>query len=549
MYQDGQQPYGDARFATREELRAAGLFRKDGAEFGAFEGRVLRHYNRAGVKITGGSGSGKTSQIALPLILSGTLVLVILDFKNGEITRVIEPHCALEGIPLFVFDPYRISDFPLLRLSLLSHLQAGSSRLVPDVLRLWTSLLPDSGGDNRFFDQSGRRFGAAMTLGDVALRGHTSFSAIAELVSMVRGDFDAWGAWAEMAGKRVAPDVASTFREMKDMYGGSPKTFDSVMAGVRNALAFMGDPRLQETLVGDKHADFSPNVLTQGGPVIVSMVVPEGSVEDLAPMLRAFISSVRRAKQDRPDAEPVWMLLDESSRLGAFEELKHIFSMGRGEGVTPIVFYQDDGQIERNLGRTGRTTLEANAAISIDLGGGIRDFETAQNRSLALGYQTIAVDDPLVQSRAETEARALKRDVFLGGADPIEAAMRLSQLRYEAAHQTKMRKLLLSPDELLNLPPEDMLVQARGYGLRPFIAQKAPYFLQRRFAGHFFPNPNEERDLSSVRVQTRWGMRRRKIIAGALPSFLSHLPQYDGGARPFRHVAGYPPKPRRKFWR
>lgn len=168
-------------------------------------------------------------------------------------------------------------------------------------------------------------------------------------------------------------------------------------------------------------------------------------------------------------------MIDEASRLGSFEELKHIFSMWRGEGVTPIVFYQDDGQIERNLGPTGRTTLEANAGISIDLGGGIRDYQTAQNRSLSLGFQTIEVDDPLIQSRAESEARAIKRDVMLYGADPLEAATRLSQLRYEAGHRTKMRKHLREPDELLNMPSDQMLVQARVYGLRPLIAQKTKH--------------------------------------------------------------------------
>lgn len=545
MFESANNPHGEARFATREEIRAAGLFGKHGAEFGFCEGRILRHFNRAGMKITGGAGSGKTSQMALPIIMGGGLVVVILDFKNGEITRVIEPHCALMGIPLYTVDPYSVTDFPKLKISLLSNLKASSSRLVPDVQRFWNALLPNASKEP-FFEESGRRFGGAITHGDVALNGSTSFQRIAELVAMLRGSFEAWSEWAEMAAPRMIPDFASTFGEIKDMYSGSPKTFDGITAGMRNALAFMGDPNLQETLVDDRAADFSLDVLTQGGPVIVSMIIPEGLVEVLAPMLRNFISSVRTEKQQRPDVEPVLVLMDEASRLGSFEELKQMFSMGRGEGVTPVVFYQDDGQIEHNLGPTGRTSLEANAAISIDLGAGIRDFQTAQNRSLALGFQTIEVDDPLIQSRAESEARAIKRDVFLNGADPLDAATRLSQLRYEAGHRTKMRKALLTPDQLLNMANDQMLVQARLYGVRPFIAEKRPYFLQRRFAGRYFPNPNEERDLNSVRIRTLWGMRRRKIITAPLPAHLSHLPQYAGGARPFRYVEGFCPKPKRK---
>ncbi|MEM6890333.1 MAG: type IV secretory system conjugative DNA transfer family protein [Pseudomonadota bacterium] len=121
------------------------------------------------MKITGGSGSGKTSQVLIPLILSGAKIVIIFDFKNGEITRVIEPHCALSGIPLHVFDPYEITDFPRTRISLLSHLKANSPQLFLDVKRLWKTLAPDSIGDNSYFDKAARRYGFAITMADIVL--------------------------------------------------------------------------------------------------------------------------------------------------------------------------------------------------------------------------------------------------------------------------------------------------------------------------------------------------------------------------------------------
>jgi type IV secretion system protein VirD4 len=313
---------------------------------------------------------------------------------------------------------------------------------------------------------------------------------------------------------------------MKEMYAGSPKTFDSVMGGVSNAWTCMASPAAQATFVSDRAADFELEELLKPGKKIVSLVIPEELLGPMAPLVRTFISSIRTLKARRPDAPPITFLIDEAARLGRFGELADLFAIGRGQGTTPVVFYQSDRQIELNLGTTGRGIIESNAALMLDLGGGIRDYETARNRSLALGYQTVQVADPLVQTRAESMAREIMRQVHLEAADPIEAGLRLRQLDYEAAHSTKMRKALMEPDQLLGLDPGKMLVQARGYHLNPFIAEKKAYYLQRRFAGHYFPNPNEERDLGSVSIVTWLGRRRRRIVEEPCPSFLSHLPQY-----------------------
>jgi type IV secretion system protein VirD4 len=534
-------PYGDARFARLEEVRRAGLLKPGGVEFGLVNGQPLRHSNRAGIKITGGAGCGKSSQVAVPMILGSDQTIVLIDSKGGEITQVIEPHCALKGIPLYVVDPFRVTGARSLRVSLLSHLKAGSPTLVPDSQRFWMSVLPDSRGDTPFFEQAGRRFGDAITRHDVHLNRSTSFQSIFDLISLMRADFESWSSWAELAKERSTPDIVSTFGEMKEMYAGSPKTFDSVMGGVSNAWTCMSSPAAQDTFVSDVAADFGLEELLRPGKKIATLVISEELMGPMAPVVRTFVSSIRTLKARCPDAPPITFLIDEAARLGRFGELADLFAIGRGQGTTPVVFYQADRQIEENLGATGRGVIEANAALMLDLGGGIRDYETARNRSLALGYQTAQVADPLIQTRAESQASEIIRQVHLEGSDPIEAGLRLRQLDYETAHTTKMRKALMEPDQLLGLDAGKMLVQARGYHLNPFIAEKKSYYLQRRFAGHYFPNPNEERELDRVSVVTWLGRRRRRIIEEPCPSFLAHLPQYADG-RPLRFVEGFKPK-------
>ncbi len=542
MHYQSSGPYGSARFATLDEVRAKDLLHPSGVEFGLIGNRPIYHSDRKGIKVTGSSGSGKSSQIAIPMILGSNENFFILDVKQGEISRIIEAHCALRGIPFYTVDPYRVTDLPNLRVSLLSHLKSNSLTLVPDSQRLWNAIQPNSSRDS-FFDEAGRRYGDGIARHDVHLNGSTSLNSIFNLLSMIRADFEAWKSWADLAKQTSPPDVVGILAELVDIYNGSPKLFDSILGGMSNALAFMADPNLQNTFVGDKAADFSLDVIARThGRVIVSFVIPDKLLGVLAPLVRQFISAVRLAKEVRPDAKPVYFQIDEAARIKSFEELGEMFAIDRSSGSVPIVYYQDDGQIGRNLGPTGKRTVEANAGILLDLGGGIRDFDTAKSRSEALGYQTITVDDPLTQARGDAAAAELKRQVLLEGGDPYAAGLKLRQLEYEAHHKRLMKRALMEPEQLMGLDPTKMLVQARGYHLNPFIAQKQPYYLQRRFAGHFLPNPQEGGDPQSVLVRTFWGMRRRQIIECDAPPHLTSLPQYRSG-RSLRYVEGYAPKP------
>lgn len=537
-------PHGDARWATFQEIHASGLFKETGAEFGLLGHRRLHNIKGGTVRVNGGSGSGKTSQIAIPLALTTEQTVVALDFKNGEISRTIEPNCAMKGRAFYVIDPFGVTDFPQTRISLLSHLTPNSPSLVPDSQRFWSAMVPEKGdGNGVFFDLSGQRVGDVITRMSVAIDGSTSLPMIYTLLLMLRANPDAFFNLAESALDRLPPDVIGTIREIENMDEGRSKTLDDILAGMLNRLSFMAAPQLMENFVDNDLADITPEVILGDKPIFVSLVIPDELVEGLSPLIRAFISGIRTAKKSRPDTPSVIVLADEVARLGKFDEIKKMVAVDRSAGLVPFLFYQDDGQIAENLGPNGKTTLEGNTAISIDLGGGIRDYATAKARSDTLGYQTVVMDDPLVQARAEAAIKELKRKVLLEGFDPVEAGLRIQQLKFETLHRQKIRKPLIAAEELLNLPGDKMLVQARGYHLRPFIADKRPYYLQRRFAGRFFPNPNEDKDLNSVRVRTIWGMRKRAIIEAPLPSYLSHLPQYAGGARPFRFVDGFMPKP------
>ena len=535
--------YGSARWAEPHEIARAGLLKPGGLPFGFFGSNPLFHHNGAGMLITGGAGSGKTTSLLVPLAASNGRFF-IFDVK-GEQTAILLDGLAAIGGKGYCINPYGVFGFPRHRVSLLSHLKANSPTLVGDSRRLWNALLPNiSGANNRFFDEKGRQWGDAITRGIVAERGSVSFKSLYEAVCMIRADWDAWLDRAAHMAVSGPPDLEATLGEMIVMNSGEARTFDSVMGGITTALAFMADPANQATFVDDAEADFTLDVLTQSeaGPVSVFVIVPPDLIEPNAPVLRQCFSTMRTVKQRAPQAEPVTLVIDEAASLGPFPEIAEFFSIGRGLGVLPVCVFQDRGQAARNLGPTGAQTLSANAAIELFLGGGIRDLATAQDLSRRLGNQTIALDDKLTQARADRDRRVALRAALFEGADPWQTAIELRHQSYEIGHQQRQARALMEPDEVLGLDAGKSLVLAGGYQLPPFLADKRPYWKRRTLAGRFFPNPYVTRDLNSVPVPTRLGMRKRRIIEAPVPSWLSHFPQYADG-RPLRYVEGFAPRP------
>lgn len=538
---DSDSAYGSARFADIGELICAGLFRRGGLPVGFFEGRVIHHHLKSGLLVIGGAGSGKSTAILVPIILAGGRIIV-LDVK-GELAAIALDGLAHTGTSAWCINPYGLFGLPQHRVSLLGHLNASSAMLVGDSRRTCAALTgQDASGDNRFFQDKARFWLDGIMRGLVVERGGVSFASLADAIAMMRGDWDAWLTRAAHMAIHGPADLDAVFGEMVEMNKGEARTFNGVAGELTNALAFMADPALRNTFVDPDQADFSLDVLTSGGTDggIVFLIMPPELLATNAALIRAVFSTMRTLKQRAPSSPPVVMAIDEAAALGPFGEIAELFSIGRGFNLTPVVFYQDHGQIRRNLGPTGAMTLSANAGMELYLGGGIRDLETATHLSRRLGNQTIALDERLIQERAQHAKRRGFRAVLFEGADPWQVGLELRQMEFEAQHVKRQARALMEPNEILALPPEQTLVLAGGYNLPPFLAEKRAYFTRRDLAGRFFPNPYVERDPSRIRVPGWFGTRHRRIIEEAAPHRFSHLPQYSGG-RPLRYVQGYPP--------
>lgn len=529
-------PFGSARFATANEVRRA--FRKGGGiPIGFYGGRLLFHSRQAGALLIGGAGSGKFVSVLAHLMADSGRGkdqpprYAILDPK-GELAAVIGRGLVHHGAHVYCINPYRLHGLPDHSVALLAHLVPGSPLLVADSRRVAMTLLPDSGGgEARFFEHKAQNWLDALLRGLVHLDGGVSLLSLYELVGMIRAAPDSWAQTSAAMTAKGEPDLAVTFAEMLGMAEDSRKTYDSVMAEISNALAFMADPALQRTFTSKAGADFTLDVLARddGRPVTVFLIMPAELIAQNAALIRQFFSTLRTLKQRKPDAPTVGLVMDEAARLGRFPEIAEFYSIGRGFGLSPLTAYQDIGQIRENLGPNGAMTLSASADVEIYLGGGISELDTAQHLSRKLGQQTLSLDDALTNTRAKRAKREMLHGMLFGGADPVKAGLALRALDYEMQHQRKQARSLMTPDEILAMPANKALVWASGYGVRPFAVDKVPYYACRQYAGRFFPNPFHDRDQSRVRVPTLCGMRSRRVIREAVPEAYRDFPQYRNG--------------------
>ncbi|MEM7518361.1 MAG: TraM recognition domain-containing protein, partial [Planctomycetota bacterium] len=189
----------------------------------------------------------------------------------------------------------------------------------------------------------------------------------------------------------------------------------------------------------------------------------------------------------------------------------------------PLVVLQDISQAN-DLGPNAERKISSSAAVQIYFG--IRNLVSAKRVSEMLGNETLSFDDLLRQGQAEVAPRSAVGKL-LGRADPFETALGLRQTRYETRHLTKQRRLLRTPEEVIATPEDRLYIFADGLS-GAIYGERAPYWTRRSMAYRFFPNPYHP-PLDHVVVQTRWGPRKRPVLARKVPAELESYPQYADG--------------------
>ena len=526
--------FGSAAFVTRAELKKAGMFEQtDSAIYcGLFEGKPLFYDCDGGAIIIGGARSGKLTTILAQNICHGIgsgASNLILDMK-GELAAISQNQTPDQKY-CYYWNPLGLHGLPQHKVNPVDYLRWSSPSLYADVKVLVESLIPRSGAANsEYFELRGREYLEAICLVLIKINGVLTLPDLYRAINLIPLNNERWKDLARemrFSGISLCQRVEEEIHASRQDSSGGSK---GIIGEMFKALACLSDPVLLESV--SPPFDFSlADPCSSGQLVNLYMICPAETVEVWAPVIKSNFTGAMIYKSRRPNSPRQNWILDECGQLSNYELVAKMFSYGAGIGIRPLAVFQTTSQME-NLGKKAKDIIMSSAALQMYFS--VRDLPSAETVSKMLGAATLDYDDPVQQGRAEIETRDVLRNL-LSGTDPFQDVQKLIQKSYESRHLSKQRRLLNTPDEVLNTPSDRMFLFADGLS-GPVYAERAPYWTQRFMAGRYHPNPYHPPH-DNVQVQTYWGRRTRKVITQNVPEEFADYPQYRSGKWSF--IEGY----------
>ncbi len=456
--------YGTARWATPREVRAAGLLGPAGVVLGRFGREYLRQDGPEHVLCFAPTRSGKGVGLVVPTLLTWPASCIVHDIKgeNWELTAGLR---ARHGRVL-LFDPTNPNSAaynPLLEV------RRGAWE-VRDVQNVADVLVDPEGSLERrnHWEKTSHALLVGAILHVLYAETDKTLAGVANFLSDPRRPIDttlhAMMKTAHLGGG-PHPVIASAARELLNKS-------DNERSGVLStAMSFLGLYRDPVVAQVTSRCDWRIRDLVEGNrPATLYLVVPPSDISRTKPLVRLILNQIGRRLTEDLHAKGrryrLLLMLDEFPALGRLDFFESALAFMAGYGLKGFLIAQSLNQIEKAYGPNNAILDNCHVRVSF----ATNDERTAKRVSDALG--------------TATELRAMKN----------YAGHRLSPwLGHLMVSRQETARPLLTPGEVMQLPPDDELVLVSG--CPPIRAKKARYFEDRRLTERVFapPKPQENK--------------------------------------------------------
>lgn len=551
-YDSAAERFGSARFATTEEMVAAGLVNNGGLHQGFTHERRPKPIGfdaDTATVVVGAAGTWKfTSHCAYQLHHDETTVFFDQKGEGAATTGLMMPWA-----DCYFFNPYGLwSEAPWFvpsnhRFNLLDFVDSDSPTLFEDMMMMSLGLInkPKGGGASEHFYGKGVQISTGLLTFLKEFNPHASLIDFYNLTGDIRGggmeDY-----FANLHYPMMMTSSYSAVRQMADeLYikrTQAPAEFESIMSTISNSIQILGSPALQTVLSGTSTISIQKMLEQDERKKKFYIMLPAHLTEACAPIIRCMFSAISIVQQRNPK-QRIHLLIDEAGQLGHFEALQRLFSFGRGSKTRVSAIFQNLGQPLQFYGQEGFDTLFGNAQTKLFLG--VSSEKTAKYLSNDLGKASYLFDPPLKQThaaikRAEVFNRAL-REGKLAAALPDLARETESMHTPDA-----VARLLRTPDELIHMPVDEGILSIHGKGVYPYQYRKVHYFDNPYMAHCFLPNPSHP-PYDRVVLPIGGGRTRTvPIITEQVPDEIAHLPQYSQGQ--WSYPKGFCPYQPKRRW-
>ncbi|WP_336866945.1 conjugal transfer protein TraG [Sphingomonas sanguinis] len=451
--------YGSARWADDKEIRAAGLLDPDGVVLGRYERDYLRHDGPEHVLCFAPTRSGKGVGLVVPTLLTWPGSAIVHDIK-GENWTLTAGFRAMHGRVL-LFDPTNAGSFaynPLLEV------RQGEWE-VRDVQNIADILVdPEGSLDKRnHWEKTSHSLLVGAILHVLYAEPDKTLAGVANFLSdprrPVEATLRAMMNTPHLGDAGVHPVIASSARELLNKS-------DNERSGVLStAMSFLGLYRDPVVARVTARCDWRIADLVGGNePVSLYLVVPPSDINRTKPLIRLILNQIgRRLTEELKTSgkrHRLLLMLDEFPALGRLDFFEPALAFMAGYGLKSFLIAQSLNQIERAYGPNNAILDNCHVRVSF----ATNDERTARRVSDALGTAT--------EMRDSTNYAGHRLSPWLG---------HLMVSRQETARP------LLTPGEIMQLPPTDEIVMVAG--TPPIRATKARYFEDTRLQERILTPP------------------------------------------------------------
>jgi type IV secretion system protein VirD4 len=459
--------HGDARFATRREIAAAGLLGEHGIILGRLGGRCLMLAGQQGVALAAPPRAGKGTGVVVPNALNwpGSLVCVDIKRENFTITAGFRAHC---GQSCYLFDPFS-EDGHTARWNPFSYVSPDSARRVNDLQRIGEMLFPDPPAGDPFWTASARSLflGIALYLFETPALKKTIGEVLRQgMASDDEGFGHHWKRIIEGRNSGSFPLSPSCVRALYDVIDLAPVTASSIRKTFTSRLDLWLNPILDRATAA---SDFDLRQL-RSKPMSIYVGVNPDDLHRLRPVLNLFFQqAIGLQTRELPERNPelkyqVMMLLDEFTALGRIPIIAEAISYLPGYNVRVVLVVQTPAQLREVYGMHGAETMLKSLAARIVFAP--KDFTDAREISDELGFTTVKV-------------KSLSK--------PLMEFFESRGRRGRSVNVSEQRRALLLPQEVKELGTEEAIIFYEG--LRPIRCRKIRYYADPRFRARLLPPP------------------------------------------------------------
>jgi type IV secretion system protein VirD4 len=457
---DNVETYGSARWATPAEVKGAELLGRDGVVLGRYERDYLRHDGPEHVLCFAPTRSGKGVGLVIPTLLTWPGSAIVHDIK-GENWQLTAGFRATHGRVL-LFDPTNADSSaynPLLEV------RRGEWE-VRDVQNIADILVDPEGSLER--RNHWEKTSHALLVGailhvlyaekDKTLAGVANF--LSDPARSIEATLAAMMKTPHLGEAGPHPVVASAARELLNKS-------DNERSGVLStAMSFLGLYRDPVVAKVTSRCDWCIADIVGGSkPATLYLVVPPSDINRTKPLIRLLLNQIgRRLTEDltaKADRHRLLLMLDEFPALGRLDFFESALAFMAGYGLKAFLIAQSLNQIEKAYGPNNSILDNCHVRVSF----ATNDERTAKRVSDALG--------------TATEMRAMKN----------YAGHRLSPwLGHLMVSRQETARPLLTPGEVMQLPPSDEIVMVAG--IHPIRTKKARYYEDVRFTERIHQPPH-----------------------------------------------------------